>query len=144
MILADVNLWLATVVEAHPEHDRAISWWREGVLPSDRTVFFCRVTQMGFLRLLSNEAVMGPARRTPEQAWQDYDQLLNQPPVEFLSEPESLDQQFRAQTAAHPASASLWTDAYLAAFAKEAGVTLATFDRGFRRFQDLDIMMIGR
>lgn len=144
MILADVNVWLATVVEPHPDHDNAVGWWREIVLPARSTVFFCRVTQLGFLRLLSNEAVMGPARRTPAQAWHDYDQLLGQPPVGFLAEPESLDQRIRAHTLGRQPSASLWTDAYLAAFAQEAGVSLATFDRGFRRFEGLDVMIIGR
>jgi toxin-antitoxin system PIN domain toxin len=144
VILADVNVWLATVVEPHPDHDRAVGWWREDVLPARTKVFFCRITQMGFLRLLSNEAVMGPARRTPTQAWHDYDQLLSQPPVSFLAEPESLDQRFRARTEGQQASASLWTDAYLAAFAQESGVALATFDRGFRRFEGLNLTIIGR
>lgn len=87
---------------------------------------------------------MGPARRTPAQAWQDYAQLLGQPPVGFLAEPEGLDQRFRTHTLGQQPSASLWTDAYLAAFAQEAGVSLATFDRGFRRFEGLDLTIIGR
>lgn len=144
MILADVNVWLATVVEPHPEHDHAVSWWRNDVLPARSTVFFCRITQLGLLRLLSNHAVMGPARRTPAQAWHDYDQLLRQQPVAFLAEPEGLDRRIRSHTVGHQPSASLWTDSYLAAFAQEASVTLATFDRGFRRFEGLDFMIIGR
>ncbi len=143
MILADVNVWLATVVEAHPDHERAIRWWKEDVLPAGSTVAFCRVTQLGLLRLLSNEAVMGSARRTPAEAWHDYEQLLSQPPVSFLSEPERLEERLRAYTRERESSASLWTDAYLAAFAREAGVRLATFDRGFRRFEELSLTLIG-
>ena len=142
MILADVNVWLATAVEAHPDHERAIRWWKEDVLPAGSTVAFCRVTQLGLLRLLSNEVVMGAARRTPAEAWHDYEQLLSQPPVSFLSEPEGLEERLRAYTRQRESSASLWTDAYRAAFAREAGVRLATFDRGFRRFEGLDLALI--
>jgi len=143
VILADVNVWLATVVEAHPHHHAAVRWWKEEVLPAGGTVFFCRVTQLGLLRLLSNEAVMGPARRSPAEAWHDYDQLLSQPPVSFLAEPEQLDERIRAHTFERQRSASLWTDAYLAAFAQGAKVRLATFDRGFRRFEELDLTVLG-
>lgn len=143
MILADVNVWLATVVEAHPHHDPTIRWWKEEVLPASSTVFFCRVTQLGLLRLLSNDAVMGAARRSPAEAWHDYDQLLSQPPVSFLAEPEGLGERIRAHTFERERSASLWTDAYLAAFAQQAKVRLVTFDRGFRRFEELDLIVLG-
>ena len=142
MILADVNVWLATVVEAHPDHNRAVHWWRDGVLRAGGAVAFCRLTQLGLLRLLSNEAVLGTARRTPAEAWIDYEQLLSQRPVSFLSEPDGIEEWLRAYTPERDSSASLWTDAYLAAFAREAGLRLATFDRGFRRFEGLDLTFI--
>ena len=34
-------------------------------------------------------------------------------------------------------SPKVWNDAYLAAFARTAGLTLITFDRGFAQFTDL-------
>jgi toxin-antitoxin system PIN domain toxin len=142
VILADVNVWLATVVEAHPDHARAVRWWSQVVLPARRTVFFCRVTQMGLLRLLWSEVVMGPARRTPAEAWRDYQQLLSQPPVAFMSEPEDLEERLRTITVEGEPSASMWTDAYLASFALEAELCLATFDRGFRRFDGLNLRLI--
>jgi hypothetical protein len=136
-VLADVNVWLATIVEQHPHHATAVSWWRDDVLPARGTVCFCRLSQLGLLRLLTNEAVMGESRRTAEQAWRDYDQLLAQRAVEYLDEPGGLATLLRAQTGGQERSASLWTDAYLAAFAQAADLELATFDRGFRRFSDL-------
>lgn len=138
-VLADVNVWLATIVERHPHHAPAIAWWKEEVLPSRRTVCFCRLTQLGLLRLLTNEAVMGPSRRSPEQAWQDYDRLLEQGVVEYVDEPEGLADLLRDHSAGKTPSASLWTDAYLAAFARAADLPLATFDRGFRRFVDVEL-----
>ncbi len=112
-------------------------WWQGDVLPERRPVFFCRVTQLGFLRLLTNETVMGASRRTPEQAWRDYDRLAAQGPVDYLPEPEGVGQVLRGHTRSEDASSSLWTDAYLAAFAQAADLRLATFDRGFQRVSGL-------
>lgn len=138
-VLADVNVWLATLVEQHPHHHRAVQWWRGRVVPAGRKACFCRLTQLGFLRLLTNETVMGPSRRTPQQAWRDYDQMLAQRPVEYLEEPAGLDRVLREDSHGEVPSPSLWTDAYLAAFARVAGLRLATFDRGFRRFEGLQL-----
>lgn len=74
-ILADVNVWLATLVESHPHHAAARRWWREDVLADGRRPVFCRVTQLGLLRLLTNEQVMGPNRRSLAAAWRDYLEL---------------------------------------------------------------------
>ena len=77
-VLADVNIWLATLVEQHPHHAQAIHWWRNDLLPEHGTVYFCRVTQLGLLRLLTNTTVMGPSCRTCGQAWSNYERLVQQ------------------------------------------------------------------
>ncbi len=136
-ILADVNLWLATVLERHPHHVAAVDWWRRQVLPNGARVHFCRITQLGLLRLLTNAQVMGSSRRTPAQAWEDYGRLLIQPPVGFLTEPRGLDPLFKQLSEGRGPSPALWTDAYLAAFAIAADLRFASFDRGFRRFRGL-------
>jgi toxin-antitoxin system PIN domain toxin len=136
-VLADVNVWLATIVEQHPHHSAAVSWWRNQILPARGTVCFCRLSQLGLLRLLTNETVMGASRRTTEQAWRDYEQLVAQPAVEYLDEPSGLATLLRSHTGGQERSTNLWTDAYLAAFAEAGDVELATFDRGFRRFAGL-------
>lgn len=133
-ILADVNVWLATVVEAHPHHSWARAWWRDDVLPSGARVYFCRVTQLGFLRLLCHAAVMGSAQRQPDEAWRDYATILAQKPVGFLAEPKRTGSVLHQLTAGMHGSGGLWTDAYLASLALTAGLDLATFDRGYRRF----------
>jgi len=141
-VLADVNVWLATLVQQHPHHQSAFDWWSRQVLPGGHEVLFCRVTQLGLLRLLSNETVMGSSRRTPRQAWRDYDRLLAQGPVGYLHEPDHVDRILRSHTLDEDASASLWTDAYLAALAQAADVSLATFDRGFGRFSGLRLHLL--
>ena len=129
-------------MEGHPHHARAMRWWRQDVVPDRRVVAFCRVTQLGLIRLLSNETVMGAQRRTPEAAWSDYDGLADQPIVAFLDEPEGVEEALRRYTAGRPPTVSLWTDAYLAAFASAARIELATFDRGFRTFAGLDLKLL--
>ncbi len=90
-ILADVNLWLATMVAEHSHHESAKNWWSREVLPSRSEVAFCRVTQLGLLRLLTNEKVMGDNRRAHLQAWQDYLQLVSQKSVIYREEPEGAE-----------------------------------------------------
>ncbi len=141
-ILADVNLWLATVLQPHPHHEAAIAWWRHQVLPRGDTVHFCRLTQLGLLRLLTNGAVMGSSVRDPLQAWSDYEALLDQAPVHFADEPQGLEQILRTATEASLGSPGLWTDAYLAAFAIAENMVLTTFDRGFRRFAGLRLQLL--
>ena len=40
-------------------------------------------------------------------------------------------------------SPKLWQDAYLAAFAVAAGLSLVTFDQGFRKFRRLQSIILG-
>ena len=141
-ILADVNIWLATLVEGHPHHTRVIDWWEEEVIPSGRQICFCRLTQLGLLKLLTNEMVLGGSRRSPVQAWVAYERTLAQPPVAYLDEPPELASALRALTRDSSPSPGLWTDAYLAAFAITAGLTLATLDRGFRHFPGLNLILL--
>ena len=141
-ILADVNLWLATIVESHPHHQRAIAWWREGVIGTDCTVYLCRETQLGLLRLLTNSRVMGAGVCAAGPAWELVDAVRSQGPVGYLVEPVALEPILRELTATQPGSPGLWTDAYLAAFARTAGTRLTTFDRGFRRFAGLDLELL--
>ena len=141
-ILADVNVWLATIVEVHPHHQSTFNWWQHEVLPSNSVVMFCRITQLGLLRLLTNQTVMGPQRRTTQQAYADYLQLLNQRVVDYADEPEGLEQQLRSYCDLGRMSRNFWTDAYLAAFAAAGKLSFATFDQGFRVFPGLDLQLL--
>lgn len=52
--------------------------------------------------------------------------------MSFVDEPQGLEQAFRVRTRQRQASPKAWADAYLAAFAETAQITLVTFDRAFR------------
>lgn len=133
-ILADVNVWFATLVAEHPHHAAATRWWRSDVLPAGHDVALCRLTRLGLLRPLSNRRVMGPQRMDHGQAWEN---------VHLLDEPAGVDRQLAGWCARGRSSPGFWSDACLAVFALAGGHRFATFDRGFLRFDGLHVLLLG-
>jgi uncharacterized protein len=123
--LVDVGVWLAAVWGRHLHQATAAEWF--GRETDD--IAFCRVTQMGLLRLLSNPAIMGDDAIDRSQAWRVYDQLWADERVLWADEPAELDAVWRAISAREDKSHKLWTDDYLAAFAQASQATLITLDR---------------
>jgi toxin-antitoxin system PIN domain toxin len=124
MILVDVGVWLAAIWGRHVHYPVASAWLNR---QADDLVF-CRVTQMGLLRLLSNPAIMGNDSVDRSQAWRLFDELWSDERVLWADEPAELDAVWRAISARDDKSHKLWTDDYLAAFAQASGLTLATLD----------------
>ena len=125
MKLVDVGVWLAAVWGRHAHHRIVADWFgKEG-----DDIVFCRVTQMGLLRLLSNPAVMRDDAIDRSQAWRTYDQLWADERVLWADEPAELDAVWRTISARDDMSHKLWTDDYLAAFAQVSDATLVTLDR---------------
>ena len=90
---------------------------------SDECVLaFCRITQLGLLRLLTTQSVMGQGTLTQAEAWQAYDRWIEAAGAEFADEPEELEPIFRSLSGTQQASPKEWADAYLAAFAMSAGL----------------------
>jgi toxin-antitoxin system PIN domain toxin len=131
----DANVWLALAVEAHTHHRRARSYWEQQAAP---IAVFCRVTQMAFLRLLTNRAVMGSQVLSPSAAWAKTSDFMRLPEVELFDEPLGVEDAWSQFATAGRYSPNLWTDAYLAAFAVRAGLRLVSFDKGFSRFEGLN------
>lgn len=127
----DINVWIALTWDGHVHHHRAADWFNP--LDEDGRVFFCRFTQLGLLRLLSSEAVMGRGdAMTQRAAWRAYDAWQADERVAFLDEPVDLETRFRALTRLrHPAPKD-WADSYLAAFAEASDLTLVTFDSALK------------
>jgi hypothetical protein len=122
-----VNVWLALSHSIHPHHRAAKAW--ERTLSNEAVLAFCRFTQLGLLRLLTNAGAMGMDVLTQASAWAVYDSLFEAGPVEFFGEPEGIDSLFRRQSTRNEVSTKQWADAYLEAFSITANVTLVTFDR---------------
>ena len=64
--LPDVNVWIAFAVGIHVHHSVAKRWFDEVV--SDGLAF-CRITELGMFRLLTNSKVMDGAPLTAADAW---------------------------------------------------------------------------
>jgi toxin-antitoxin system PIN domain toxin len=138
MHLVDVNVWLAMAFQRHVSHAAAIAWFRTAVTPC----CFCRLTQIGFLRVASNPSFMGPAAVSMADAWRAYDALFADPNVGYLEEPAGVEKKFRALTQSTSFSPKAWNDAYLAAFSELAGITVVTFDKGFAKFTGVRSMLL--
>ncbi len=124
----DLNVWLALSVSGHFHNETAWRWANH--LPNETRIIFARYTQIGLLRLLTNQSIMGDQTLTLRKAWSVYDRWLQDPRVEFHPEPRGVDAALRKTTepfAGKPASK--WVgDCYILAYAIESKAVLVTFD----------------
>jgi toxin-antitoxin system PIN domain toxin len=120
-----MNVWLALATAEHVHSSLARQWWagHEG------DIAFCRLTQLGFLRLMTTAAAMDGKPLTIAEAWRVYDRLFEDDRVTFVAEPPDVERRFREKAVGRSASPKLWADAWLLATAQEAGGVLVTFDR---------------
>jgi toxin-antitoxin system PIN domain toxin len=159
MYLLDINVWIAMAFNQHQNYNSARAWFNG--LPGQSQCYFCRYTQMGFLRLstnpranplqtqtlsqtsnrnipLSKTTRANPLQtQTLSQAWAIYDQTMLDPRIGFTQEPAGLESQWRPLTQLGTYSHDHWNDAYLAAFAIAADLEVVTFDVGFKQFPGL-------
>jgi hypothetical protein len=126
-VFPDVNVWLALSSPDHEHFHTAWGWYR--ALPEGTVLLFCRITQLGLLRLLTTKAAMGMGTLTQVEAWQAYDRWVASGGAKLVEETTNLESLLRSMTNTTQASPKTWADAYLAAFAETAHVTLVTFDR---------------
>ena len=121
----DVSVWLAILLADHVHRDLARAWWDAD--QSD-VIAFIRFTQLGVLRILTTAAAMSNRPLTMPDAWGAYDRLFTDERVAFLDESPNVESRFRRHSREESASPKLWADAWLVAFAEEAGGTIVTFD----------------
>lgn len=124
--LPDVNVWLALASPRHV-HSQSCSRWLNNI--DSGPVVFCRVTQMGLLRLLTNESMMGGDILPSKDTWRVYRTIVGDERIHFSPEPIGLEPEWRSLTAHDGPMPKIWTDAYLAAFARAGGMQMVTLDR---------------
>ena len=124
----DVNVWLAAAWARHEHHPVAKRW----IDDAEDELAFCRVTQMAFLRLITNPTIMQRDAVSRRQAWDIVDRLMADPRARFLTEPEGLVALWVTFSKRDDRNHMLWTDNYLAAFAHGAHAELVTLERAFR------------
>ena len=137
--LVDANVWLALIAKDHFHHRDAMRWFDDQL---NSSCVFCRVTQMAFLRHLTNPKIMrGENVRSQVEAWRDYEALLEDPRVDYLREPAGTGVHFKRLTQSSHPKRSSWTDGYLAAIAQVAGYGIVTFDRDFLKMPSVLTML---
>lgn len=121
----DINVWLAIAAPEHIHAPIAREWWKQ----ENGVIAFCRLTQLGFLRLMTTAAVMDGKPLSMSEAWRVHDRLYHDDRVMFVSEPPDVDRRFREKATGRTASPKTWADAWLLAVAQTAQGVLVTFDR---------------
>jgi len=136
--LLDLNAWLALFLEGHSQHGIARQWYEaEPLAPDDLS--FCRPTEMGFLRLLTQQRVMqacGLDAFTNDAAVGFLSQAQRDQAIGFVGEAPGTRALWLALSRNGQTSPKIWMDAYLAALAITQELELVTFDQGFRNYLD--------
>lgn len=127
IFLPDVNVWLALISRRHVHAELCGAWLSS--LSESSELLFCRVSQMGLLRLLTTEAVMQEDVLSSRSAWGAYHSVLEDDRIQFAPEPFMLDEEWRELSSFDRPAPKVWTDAYLTAFARAGGMRLVTMDR---------------
>jgi toxin-antitoxin system PIN domain toxin len=137
----DINVWVALAYRGHQQHVSAAAWFGRLVR---ETAGFCRLTQLGFLRLLTDRAVMQDEVKTQAEAWAAYGLLTSDSRVVFHNEeaPDRIEREFRALTWKPQFAPQQWPDAYLAAFAEAEGLMLVTFDRALSKLAGENVLFL--
>lgn len=128
IFLPDVNIWIALTSNRHVHHSLANAWIKS--INADQ-IAFCRISELGFLRLLTNAHVMGKDVLSPAKAWLVYDEWRDDDRVIFLPEHHEFSKKWRRLGGQISGGPNAWTDAYLAAFALDSNATVVTLDRKF-------------
>lgn len=84
---------------------------------------------------------MGKDTKTMSEAWSLWDRVWADTRIAFLPEPDDLEKEFRSRSRLPSRSPKIWADAYLAAFATVAGLTLVTFDRAIQS-RSADVLVL--
>ena len=136
MKIPDVNVWLAASWSRHTSHGVAREWMED----EQEDLAFCRVSQMAFLRLLTNPAIIREDALTRRRAWEVFDALIADPRIRMLAEPQGLEPLWVAFSKRDDRNHLLWTDDYLAAFAQASDAELVTFDKALgKRYRSIRI-----
>lgn len=125
LTLPDTNVWLALAAAEHVHSRLANAWWKR----EEGAIAFCRMTQIGLMRLLTTATVMDGKPLTINEAWRVYDRFYGDARVVFVGEPREAERVFRNYAAGKTASPKVWADAWLLAIAETAGGVLVTFDK---------------
>ena len=141
MICVDLNVLLYAVDEDSPHHESARKWL-ELELSGDRAIGLPWIVLLGFLRLTTRSGVL----RRPmaaRDAVSYMDEWLALPGVHALSPTGGHWRILRELLEEAGTAGNLTVDAHVAALAIEHGAVVASYDRDYRRFSGLRVVVPG-
>ena len=125
--LLDINILTALLWPAHEHHEVAHGWF---AARADARWATCSLTQLGFVRIVSNPAFSRDAL-SPVEALALLGENLVHPAHEFWADSLQVPTAVKGMEPSLQGYRQL-TDAYLLALAHRRKGVLATFDRGLR------------
>ncbi len=128
LIFPDLNVWIALSFRSHNHHSICWAWYQS--LRANEELAFCRMTQLGFLRLSTNVSVARGETVDQAGAWAAYDRWRSDGGAAYLEEPFGMEAEFRFYATRRTPSPKDWGDSYLVAFAAAASLPLVTLDKG--------------
>ncbi len=136
-VLIDTNLLIYAAMPAMAEHDECRAWLENRFGDRNDSVELTWPALYGFMRLVTNPRVMGSDAVDLPAAWRAAEAYRDQPNARMV-EPGPAHPAIAGRLIATPGLTSNdIADVHLAAIAIEHGLTLATHDHGFARFQGL-------
>lgn len=127
LIFPDLNVWVALSIRSHEHHQRAWTWY-QSLRPAEELAF-CRMSQLGLMRLLTTQSVAKHETLTQLQAWTTFDGWIRDGGATYVQEPFGIETEFRFYANRGTPSPKEWGDSYLLAFAAAASLPLVTFDK---------------
>lgn len=138
MTLVDANILLYAYDTRSPHH-APVRHWLAGEFSSGRPVRLALITLLAFVRIATDRRVF-ERPLTPGDACALVESWLRQPNVRVLSPGVRTWHLLARLCEAGQTRGAMVMDAHLAALALEHGARIATTDRDFTRFPDLELV----
>lgn len=138
MILVDVTVMLAAFRQDHAHHALARPWLEQNI-KAGTGILVPDAVWVGFVRLVTNSHIF-EVPSTPTEAFGFVDAVRASPGYANVAGLDDIGA-LRDTVIAADAWGNLIPDAYLAAVALSHAVPVASFDRDFRRFDGLKIVV---
>lgn len=136
MALVDANVLLYSVNSDAAHHEPA-RHWLDGALSGEQLVHFAWMPLLAFVRLVSRDGLF-PRPLTTDEAFDRVDAWLAAPNAVVVQPGPAHGGLLRRLLQATGSGGNLVSDAHLAALAIEHRCPVASFDRDFGRFADVD------
>ncbi len=137
MIIPDTNLLLYAYVPSFAEHPAAKSWFEDSLQKGDETIGLAWQVITSYIRIGTNPKIFQKPI-TLDEIDRHLTKLLNHPLVRTVNPQSKHLRIYMDLIKTEQVTADLVIDAHLAALAIEYKAKLATTDRDFTRFSNLN------